>query len=146
MITPMNIFKKLEYTNLSKIESFYLTPYRNAFDAIKQGLCALFTTGVNFWKVPTEKNEKFVKDLTSLINWELIVERFFGSKLLRDQINFLADVLSAIAKANELAEKYMIKRDPNAMEVAIPRLVAFKTIQHMRRYKDKEQELLNRQQ
>ncbi len=56
MITPMNIFKKLEYTNLSKIESFYLTPYRNSFDAIKQGLCALFTTGINFWKVPTEKN------------------------------------------------------------------------------------------
>ncbi len=81
-----------------------------------------------------------------MINWELIVERFFGSKLLRDQINFLADILFSIAKANELAEKYMIKRDANAMEVAIPRLVAFKTIQHMRRYKDKEQELLNRQQ
>jgi hypothetical protein len=32
----------------------------------------------------------------------------------------------------------MIKRDSNAMEVAIPRLVAFKTIQHMRKYKDKE--------
>lgn len=28
-------------------------PYRAAFDAVKQGLCALFTTGVNFWKVPT---------------------------------------------------------------------------------------------
>ncbi len=82
---------------------------------MKQGLCALFTTGVNFWKVPTEKNAKFVNDLTNLINWQLIVERFFGSKLLRDQINFLADVLNAIAKANELAEKYMIKRDPNAM-------------------------------
>lgn len=50
-----------------------------------------------------------------MINWELIVERFFGSKLLRDQINFMADVLGAIAKANELAEKYMIKRDSNAM-------------------------------
>lgn len=105
---------------------------------MKQGLCALFTTGVNFWKVPTEKNEKFIKDLTTLINWDLIVERFFGSKLLRDQINFLSDVLSAIAKANELAEKYMIKRDSNAMEVAIPRLVAFKTVQHMRKYKEKE--------
>lgn len=32
----------------------------------------------------------------------------------------------------------MIKRDANAMEVAIPRLVAFKTVQHMRKYKDKE--------
>jgi hypothetical protein len=31
----------------------------------------------------------------------------------------------------------MIKRDPNAMEVAIPRLIAFKTIQRMRLYKDK---------
>jgi hypothetical protein len=70
---------------------------------MKQGLCALFTTGVNFWKVPTEKNEKFVKDLLNIINWELIVERFFGSRLLRDQINFLADVLSSISKANELA-------------------------------------------
>jgi len=50
-----------------------LTPYRNAFDTMKQGLCALFTTGVNFWKVPTEKNQRFVQDLTNLINWELIV-------------------------------------------------------------------------
>ena len=51
-IKPKNIFKKLAYTNLTKIESFYLTPYKNAFDTMKQGLCALFSTGINFWKVP----------------------------------------------------------------------------------------------
>jgi hypothetical protein len=31
----------------------------------------------------------------------------------------------------------MIKRDLNTMEIAIPRLVAFKTVQRMRIYKDK---------
>ena len=45
----------------------------------------------------------------------MIVERFFGSTLLRDQINFMSDVLSSVARANELAERYMIKRDPNAI-------------------------------
>ena len=45
--------------------------------------------------------------------------------------------MSSISRANELAEKYMIKRDSNTMEIAIPRLVAFKTVQHMRAYKDK---------
>jgi hypothetical protein len=89
-IKPRNIFKKLAYTNLTKIESFYLTPYRQAFDSMKQGLCALFATGVNFWKVPVEFNKKFVEDLLRLIDWEMIVERFFGNDLLRDQINFTA--------------------------------------------------------
>jgi hypothetical protein len=31
----------------------------------------------------------------------------------------------------------MLIKDPNSMEVAIPRLVAFKTLQHMRDYRDK---------
>ena len=35
----------------------------------------------------------------------------------------------------------MITKDLNSMEVAIPRLIAFKTIQHMRNYKDKEEEI-----
>lgn len=71
----------------------------------------------------------------------MIVERFFGNQLQRDQINFAADVLGYIARANGLAEKYMIKQDPNSIEIAIPKLIAFKTIQHMRLYKDKEQEI-----
>jgi len=40
---------------------------------MKQGLCALFSTGVNFWKAPIEQNKRFVEDLLKLINWELIV-------------------------------------------------------------------------
>jgi hypothetical protein len=31
----------------------------------------------------------------------------------------------------------MLSKDPNSIEVSIPRLIAFKTIQHMRQYKDK---------
>lgn len=135
-IKPRNIFKKLAYTNLTKIESFYLTPYRQAFDTMKQGLCALFATGVNFWKVPTEFNKKFVEDLLRLIDWELIVERFFGNDLLRDQINFTAEVLENITKANGLAEKYLVKQDPNSMEIAVPRLIAFSTVRRMRHHRD----------
>jgi hypothetical protein len=37
-----------------------------------------------------EFNKKFVEDLLRLIDWEMIVERFFGNDLLRDQINFTA--------------------------------------------------------
>lgn len=59
-IKPRDIFKKLAYTNLTKIEKFYLIPYRNAFDTMKQGLCSLFATGINFWKVPIEYNKRFV--------------------------------------------------------------------------------------
>lgn len=92
-IKPRDIFKKLAYDNLTKIEKFYLIPYRNAFDTMKQGLCSLFATGINFWKVPIEYNKRFVEDLVNLINWDLIVERFFGNDLLRDQINFVADVI-----------------------------------------------------
>lgn len=106
---------------------------------MKQGLCALFTTGMNFWKVPIENNKKFVDDLLKVINWELIAERFFGNELQKDQINFAAEVLGYIARANGLAEKYMVKQDLNSLEIAIPRLIAFKTIQHMRYYRDKEQ-------
>ena len=73
MKNEKNLFKKLAYTNLTKIESFYLTPFKNAFDTMKQGLCALFATGTNFWKVPIENNKVFVDDLLKLIDWELIV-------------------------------------------------------------------------
>ena len=114
-INPRNIFKKIAYTNLSKIETFYLNPYRKAFETMKQGLCALFATGVNFWKAPIEENKTFVSDLDQLIKWELIVERFFGNDLLRDQINFTAEVLENVVKANGLAEKYLLKKDANAM-------------------------------
>lgn len=51
-IKTTNIFKKLDYTNLKKIEIFYLTPFTTAFSDMKKGLCALMTTGINFWKVP----------------------------------------------------------------------------------------------
>lgn len=56
--------------------------------------------------------------------------------MLRDQINFVSDVMFEIVDANKLAEKYLIKRDPNTMEIALPRLLAFKTIQRMRFHKD----------
>jgi hypothetical protein len=67
---------------------------------MKQGLAALFTTGINFWKVPLESNTRFVDDLNILIKWELITERVFGNDLLRDQINFISDTLGIIEKAN----------------------------------------------
>ena len=46
-----------------------------------------------------------------------------------------------IVDANKLAERYLIKRDPNAIEVSLPRLIAFKTIQRMRFYKDEEERI-----
>lgn len=108
---------------------------------MKKGLCALFTSGINFWKVPLEENKKFVEDLKDLVNWELVCERHFGNPLLKDQINFMADALSSIDKANDQSKKYMVIKDPNCIEIAIPMLVAFKTIQHMRNYKDKEADI-----
>lgn len=72
LIKPPNIFKKLDYTNLSKIQTFYLKPFNGAFTDMKQGLCALMTTGINFWKVPIQKNVKFVEHLKVLVNWEII--------------------------------------------------------------------------
>jgi hypothetical protein len=39
----------------------------------------------------------------------------------------------------------MIKQDPNSMEISIPRLIAFKTIQRMRNYRDKEEEIRERE-
>lgn len=47
-------------------------------------------------------------------------------------------MLEDIAKANGLAEKYLIKQDPNSMDLAVPRLIAFKTIQRMRFHRDQE--------
>lgn len=114
-ISPSNIFKKLNYENLSKIEQFYLNPFSTCFDSMKKGLCALFTTGINFWKVPVEENKKFVDDLKALVNWELVCERHFGNSLVRDQINFMAEALASIDKANDLSRKYMIQKDPNCI-------------------------------
>lgn len=112
---------------------------------MKQGLCSLFATGINFWKAPIEYNKRFVEDLLDLIDWDMIVERFFGNELLRDQINFASDVLDELDKANELSHRYLVKRDPNSMEIAVPRLLAFKTIQRMRIYKDKEAKIRERE-
>ncbi len=64
--------------------------------------------------------------------------------MLRDQINFVADILESIPKANEMAEKYLIKHDANAMEVAVPRLIAFKTVQRMRFHRDEEEKIRER--
>ncbi len=99
------------------------------------------TTGINFWKVPIRKNVKFVEHLKVLVNWEIVTERHFGNPLLRDQINFVANTLLSIDRANELSKKYMLERDLNSIEVAIPKLIAFKTIQHMREYKDNEKKI-----
>lgn len=107
---------------------------------MKRGLASLFTTGINFWKVPLEANTKFVEDLKMLINEELITERLFGNDLLRDQINFMAVTIGIIQQANPLAEKFMLQMDPNAIENSIPRLVAFKTIQHMRSIIERKEE------
>ncbi len=82
---------------------------------MKKGLCALMTTGINFWKVPIERNVKFVDHLKTLINWEIVTERHFGNPLLRDQINFISDTLSSIEKANDLSKKYMLLKDPNSI-------------------------------
>jgi len=56
----------------------------------------------------------------------------------------VADILESIPKANEIAEKYLIKHDANAMEVAVPRLIAFKTVQRMRFHRDKEEKIRER--
>lgn len=82
---------------------------------MKKGLCALMTTGINFWKVPIERNVKFVDHLKILINWEIVTERHFGNPLLRDQINFISDTLLSIEKANDLSKKYMLLKDPNSI-------------------------------
>ena len=37
-ISPSNIFKKLNYENLSKIEQFYLNPFSTCFDSMKKVL------------------------------------------------------------------------------------------------------------
>lgn len=109
-------------------------------EKMKRGLASLFTTGINFWKVPLEANKHFVEDLTVLLKEELITDRLLGNELKRDQINFIAETLGIIQKANPLAEKFMLQEDPNAMEISIPRLVAFRTIQRMRFILDRKQE------
>jgi hypothetical protein len=45
-------------------------------------------------------------------------------------------VLENITKANGLAEKYLVKQDPNSMEIALPRLIAFSTVRRMRHHRD----------
>lgn len=92
-----------------------MNPFNEAFNDMKKGLCALMTTGINFWKVPIEKNVKFVEHLKILVNWEIVAERHFGNQLLRDQINFTADTLINIDRANELSKKYMLQKDPNSI-------------------------------
>lgn len=82
---------------------------------MKKGLCALMTTGINFWKVPIRKNRKFVDHVKSLVNWEIIAERHFGNQLLRDQINFVADTLFSIKEANTPSKNYMLEKDLNSM-------------------------------
>lgn len=114
-IRPSNVFKKLSYTNLSKVEKFYLGPFSDSFETLKKGLCALFTSGMNFWKVPLEENKRFVEDLKDLVNWELVCERHFGNPLVKDQINFMADALASIDKANDQSKKYMTLKDPNCI-------------------------------
>lgn len=70
--------------------------------------------------------------MKAVVNWEKVTELHFGNPLVRDQINFVADTLLCIDRANDLSKKYMLAKDPNSIELSIPRLVAFKTVQHMR--------------
>ena len=49
-----------------------MKPFNEAFNTMKEHLCAQFTTGINFWKVPVEKNSVFVTDLKELVDWELV--------------------------------------------------------------------------
>jgi predicted DNA-binding protein (UPF0278 family) len=44
-----------------------------------------------------------------------------------------------------LAKVYLIKQDPNSIEVTVPRLIAFKTIQKMRFFRDREEKIRERE-
>jgi hypothetical protein len=92
----------------------------------------LFSTGINFWICPLETNTNTVADLTRLVNWEMICERLLGNELVRDQFNFIFSVVSLIHNANSLSAKYLKLGDYNSLEIALPKLAAYKSAQRMR--------------
>lgn len=44
------------------------------------------------------------------------------------------DVQSVIFEANPLSKEYLLQKDPNSIEGAIPKLVVYLTILHMRKW------------
>jgi hypothetical protein len=140
------IFNKLNYPNWqqNKIETFYLMPLQKSFDKMRVNLLCLMVKGINYYKCPLNANKQFLDDLKDVINCELIAEHLLGDILKKDQLNFMFKVQSVIFEANSLSKEYLLHKDPNCIEGAIPKLVVYMTILHMRRWLDKKAEDLEK--
>lgn len=66
----------------------------------------------------------------------MIAEHLMGDILKKDQLNFMFEVQSVIYSANNLAKEYLIQKDPNCIDGAIPKLVVYMTVLHMRKWLD----------
>ena len=76
--------------------------------------------------------------MKEVINAELIAEHLLGDLLKKDQLNFMFNVQSVIFHANPLSREYLIQKDANCIEGAIPKLVVYMTVLHMRRWLDRK--------
>ena len=120
----------------NKIETFYLKPLKNAYEKMQKNLFFLNVKGINYYCVPLKENKDFLEDLKELISAELIAERLMGDSLKRDQLNFMYKVCMIVFEANQSSKEYFLKKDDNTIEVAIPKMVAYQTILHMRNWID----------
>ena len=105
---------------------------------MRVNLLCLMVKGINYYKIPLHANKPFLDDLKEVISCELIAEHLLGDLLKKDQINFMFNVASVIFDANSLSKEYILARDPNSIEGAVPKLVVYMTILHMRRWLDRK--------
>eukprot|EP01017_Pseudomicrothorax_dubius_P030717 TRINITY_DN3854_c0_g1_i1.p1 TRINITY_DN3854_c0_g1~~TRINITY_DN3854_c0_g1_i1.p1 ORF type:complete len:620 (-),score=171.56 TRINITY_DN3854_c0_g1_i1:394-2253(-) len=135
-IQARRILNKFRYEGWrkNKVESYYIEPLWNEFYLFTSNLGKLFAMGKDYWKLPLEDNKGLKEDLIRVIDKEIIAEYLLGTPLRRDQINFLFDVLYLIFKSKKEARQILLlQENPDAkmIDIVIPRLTIFKTIQHM---------------
>lgn len=134
------MFNKLEYKNWKEnpIEKMYLEPLHNNFKKLMKTLWRMWYEKINYWRIPLCKNEELVKDIQTLIKSDIIAESLLGTPIRRDQLNFVFSVVQIIDKSDPKIKEHLERKDENTVKQSIPKLVVFKAIQRMRKWKDQK--------
>lgn len=135
-------FNKLEYKNWkdNPLEKMYLEPLHTNFKKLQKTLWRMWYDKVNFWKIPLFKNEELVNDIQTLIKSDMIAERLLGTQIRRDQINFIYSVISIIEKSDQKVREHLLRKDERTLRQSIPKLVVFKAVQRIRKWKDQKEQ------
>lgn len=81
-----SVLKKFQYEGWREnvVERFYIQPLFNNFLLLKADFLKLYSMGIEFWRIPLNRNEQILLDMVNMIDREKEVEEIMGDRLKRE--------------------------------------------------------------